>query len=103
MPPLALAIASVAHETRKSCYDEQGQLSAMVSTRASVGIASLLVDGFTLAEAAEIAIYPFFDNEGAPDSERSYVRQIVQKYLPVEETEDELFKNVENSLDNIPF
>jgi len=33
-------------------------------------------------EAAEVLIYPLFSNEGGNDSERIYIRQIVQKYLP---------------------
>ena len=40
----------------------------------------MIYDGFSLAEAAEVAIYPFFSEDGGVDSERTYVKQIVQKY-----------------------
>jgi len=33
-----------------------------------------------LAEAAEVCIYPFYDRSGGLDSERTYIKQLVQKY-----------------------
>ena len=56
-------------------------LTNAISTRLSVEIAGLLEDGFTLPEAAETCIYPFFDNDGGVDSERTYMKQLVQKYI----------------------
>jgi hypothetical protein len=76
----------------------------MVSTRASVEMAGLVYDGFSLFEAAEISIFPFFSNDGGVDSERTYVKQLVQKY--VKDNSDEALFNtvsdVENSEDEIP-
>jgi hypothetical protein len=46
-----------------------------------VEMAELLVDGFSLEEIAENAIYPNFDSEGGVNSERTYVKQLVQKYI----------------------
>ena len=60
---------------------ESPRLSNMISTRMSVEIAGLLSDGFGLDEASEIAVYPFFDADGGLDSERTYIKQLVQKYL----------------------
>ncbi len=102
------AIAEVAAHTREQMKSENAVLSAMISTRMSVQVAGLLEDGFSIEEAAEVAIYPFFDADGGLDSERTYVKQVLQKYLPPTETEDnsdELFSGVVGSLDenNIPF
>lgn len=83
------AIAEVAHHTRIAMLGEEQKLSSMVSTRASVEMASLIYDGFSLTESAEIAIYPFFDSSGGSDSERTYVKQLVQKYIREDETKDE--------------
>ena len=69
-------------------------LSNSLSTRTAVEIGSLLYDGFTLAEAAEITIYPLFEDAGGAQSERTYVKQYVQKFVGSTEEED-LF-NVEN-------
>jgi MoxR-like ATPase len=81
------AVAEIAHHTRQSYKSEDGRLTSMISTRISVEVASLLFDGFTLEEAAEIAIYPFFSSDGGVDSEKTYVRQFVQKYKKDEVSE----------------
>jgi hypothetical protein len=60
----------------------------MISTRASVETAGLIYDGFTLMEAAEISILPFFSNDGGVDSERTYVLQLVQKYIRTDRGEE---------------
>lgn len=86
------AIAAIADQTRSDVRSSNSKLTSSISTRASVEIASLLYDGFSLPEAAEVGIYPFFSNDGGVDSERTYVKQIVQKYcVNPEEKNDNLF------------
>jgi midasin (ATPase involved in ribosome maturation) len=92
------AVAEIAHHTREMSKDETGKLSNMVSTRASVETAGLIYDGFTLFEAAEISMFPFFSTDGGIDSERTYVKQVVQKYVRVVE-ETPLFTAPEDSTD----
>jgi MoxR-like ATPase len=75
------AISEIAHHTRKVSTGIDPKLETGISTRMSIEVASLLVDDFTLEEAAEVAIYPFFEDDGSPDSDRTYVKQLVQKYL----------------------
>lgn len=74
------AIAEIASVTRTESKASDAKLSSSISTRAAVELASLIYDGFSLAEAAEVAIYPFFSEDGGVDSERTYVKQIVQKF-----------------------
>jgi hypothetical protein len=81
------AISEIASTTRKECRTSNPKLTNSLSTRAAVELASLLYDGFTLAEAAEVAIYPFFSEDGGVDSERTFVKQIVQKYCVNPEAE----------------
>ena len=83
------AIAEISHSTRIEMSAESPRLSNMISTRMSVEIAGLLSDGFGLDEASEIAVYPFFDADGGLDSERTYIKQLVQKYLG--SSDEELF------------
>lgn len=80
----ARALADIADATRKDVRSEDPRLSTIISTRATVEMAGLIHDGFSLAEAAEVCIYPFFDAAGGADSERTYVRALVQKHLPTE-------------------
>jgi hypothetical protein len=54
----------------------------------------LLYDGFTLMEAAEVAILPFFSQDGGLESERTYVKQLVQKYIKT--TDENLFNEVKD-------
>ena len=89
------AVAEISHHTREINRSESGKLTNMVSTRASVETAGLIYDGFTLMEAAEISILPFFSNDGGVDSERTYVLQLVQKYIRNDKGEDTLFNVAE--------
>ena len=91
------SVAEIGHLTRIENKSETARLSTVISTRANVEMAGLLYDGFSLNEAAEVAIYPFFTDDGGLDSERTFVKQLVQKYIDQGETEEELFNT--NELD----
>ena len=93
------AIAEISHHTRTQSMSENGKLTSMVSTRASVEMAGLLYDGFELGEAAEISIFPFFSQDGGVDSERTYIKQLVQKYQK-DENGEPLFKEVDDTEGN---
>jgi len=54
----------------------------------------LLFDGFTLEESAEVSIYPQYDSTGGVDSERTFVKQIVQKFCD-DGSSDDLFNEDE--------
>jgi MoxR-like ATPase len=96
------AISEIAHHTRTQSMSENGKLTSMISTRASVEMAGLIYDGFNLFEAAEISIFPFFSPDGGVDSERTYIKQLVQKYEK-DETGKPLFNEVvEDNVDEIP-
>ena len=92
------AVAEIAHHTRTQSMSEAGKLTSMVSTRASVEMAGLLYDGFDLFESAEISIFPFFSNDGGVDSERTYIKQLVQKYVK-DESGEPLFQEVDQEKD----
>ena len=77
-----LSLSAIIGDIRKEITSNNPKISNMVSTRNTIEIAELLDDGFTIEEAAEVLIYPLFSDEGGNDSERIYIRQIVQKYLP---------------------
>ena len=83
-------IANITHLTRVEAQTDNPRITSGVSTRTSVEIAGLLFDGFSLLEAADITIYPQYDNTGGVDSERTFVKQIVQKFV-TDGTEEELF------------
>jgi len=74
-------VAKIAFMTRSEAATDNPRISSGVSTRTSVEIAGLLFDGFSLEESADITIYPQYDADGGVDSERTFVKQIVQKFI----------------------
>ena len=83
-------VASIADLTRMEALSETARISSGISTRTSVEIAGLLFDGFSLIESADITIYPQYDSSGGVDGERTFVKQIVQKFV-TDGSEEELF------------
>ena len=75
------AIAEIADHTRKQVKSEDPKVTTSISSRMTVEMAGLLNDGFTLSEASEACIFPFYSSAGGNDSERTYMRQLVQKYF----------------------
>ena len=87
-------ISSITHLTRTEAQTDNPRITSGVSTRTSVEIAGLLFDGFSLMEAADITIYPQYDATGGVDSERTFVKQIVQKFVS-DGSDEELFTDHE--------
>ncbi len=85
---LVANVAEITSMTRSEVKSESPKLTNSLSTRAAVEIGSLLYDGFSLEEAAEITIYPFFEEAGGAQSERVYIKQFVQKFIKSSATED---------------
>lgn len=77
-------IAEIATHTRDEVVSENPHISTIVSTRMTLEMAGLIHDGFTLAEAVEVSVYPFYSSAGGITSEQSYMRKFVQKLLPTE-------------------
>ena len=75
------SVSEIASSTRVESNSESGRITSGISTRTSVEIAGLLYDGFGLDEAAEVCVYPQYSNDGGVESERTYVKQLVQKYV----------------------
>jgi len=76
-------LASVYAATQVEAMDGS-RISTAISTRTLLSAAGLICDGFTIQEAADVCIYPYYSNDGGLESERTYVKQIVQKFIPDE-------------------
>lgn len=87
------AICEIASHTRDQYRQDDGKITNFVSTRAVCEMAELVKDGFNLREIAESAIYPEFSVDGGVDSERTYIKQVVQKYIPAESTNSPLMND----------
>ena len=95
------AISEIAHATRVEVKSEVARISTSISTRACVEMTSLVYDGFSLTEAAEVIMYPQYDDAGGADSERTFVKQLVQKFCD-DGTDEDLFntEDVDGADDN---
>ena len=87
-------VAKIATLTRTESNSETARITSGISTRTTVELSGLLFDGFTLEEAAEVSIYPQYDSTGGVDSERTFVKQIVQKFCD-DGSSDDLFNEEE--------
>jgi len=98
-PDLLKAVSEIAHTTRMESKSDTGKVSTGVSTRTSVEMAGLIYDGFGLDEASEVSIYPQFADDGGVDSERTFVKQLVQKYMN-DGSDENLFNEDDDTSDD---
>jgi MoxR-like ATPase len=71
-------IIEIASITRQ--YFKDGKVNKGLSTRSVVEMAELTSDGFTLSELADMVIYPEYPSDGDINSERTMIKQVVQKF-----------------------
>ena len=88
------SVAKIASLTRTESNSETARINSGISTRTTVELCGLLYDGFSLEESAEVSIYPQYDSVGGVDSERTFVKQIVQKFCD-DGSSDDLFNEEE--------
>jgi len=93
-------VCDIAAHTREQIKLEESKLTNFIPTRSTVEIAELITDGFNLIEIAETTIYPNFSDDGGIDSERTYMKQLVQKYIKT--TDEELYTDPVEK-DSVPF
>ena len=75
-----LQLCSIVGDIRKEITTDSPRLSTMISTRNTIEITELIMDGFSIHDAAQLLIYPLYPNDGN-DSERVFVKQLIQKYV----------------------
>ena len=93
-PELLKAVSEISHLTRTESKSDAGKITSGISTRTSVELSGLLYDGFGLDEAAEVTVYPQYSDAGGVDSERTFIKQLVQKYIS-DGSSDDLFNEDE--------
>ena len=87
-------VAKIASLTRVEATSDTARIPSGISTRTTVELCGLLYDGFSLEESASVCIYPQYDDAGGVDSERTFVKQIVQKFCD-DGSGDDLFNEDE--------
>ena len=78
-------LSKISADLIAQCKMEDAKISMYISAASMVEMAELILDGFTLEEIAEGSIYPEFpDDGGAGESERCFVKAMLQKHFPKE-------------------
>jgi len=99
---MATNLAEIATATRNELRSDSPRIQTPISTRSVVEMAGLIADGFSLVECAEVSIYPLYSAEGGMQSERTFVKQLVQKYVN-DGTADNLMGDNATNTSNMPF
>lgn len=106
VPPMVLNfVTEITKSTRDEMKTQSPRISTPLSTRMAIELTELLADGFSLAEAAEVTIYPQYSADGGAESERVFIKQLVQKYCD-DGSSDNLMNNAANAATetvNMPF
>ncbi len=98
------AIADIANGTRADVRSSSPTLSDAISTRMTIEAAELCYDGFTLKEAAESTFFTMYSDDGGTASERTFVKTLVQKYLPTDKDDkDSPFEMNDKEEDSLPW
>ena len=92
------SIADLACITRSEVASGNGQLDTIINTRKTSDWASLINDGFSFTEAAEVCVYPQYPDK----DQRQYVKQLVQKYIS-DKKADQKSKTKEDKKIVLPF
>jgi MoxR-like ATPase len=80
-PEFCEMICDLSDKIKKEATKDSPRVTNILSTRILLEMAEMGVDGFTLGEIAELILYPQYSDDGGIESERTYIRQIIQKYI----------------------
>jgi len=79
---LMKTLTKISDDLIAQCRLEDSPISTIIPPANMVEMAELVMDGFSLEEIAEAAIYTEYPDEGGADSERAFVKSILQKHFP---------------------
>jgi Holliday junction resolvasome RuvABC ATP-dependent DNA helicase subunit len=99
-PIMNETLCDISAKVKAECNRDNPKLSNILSTRMLLEAAEMSIDGFNIEEIAELIIYPQYSNDGGGDSERIYIRQLIQKYTQYGNKEDLFTDNDLRTLDN---
>ena len=99
-PKINEVLCDISDKIKKECQRENSKLSSILSTRILLEAAEMIVDGFNLGEIAELILYPLYPDDGGGESERIYIRQLIQKYIQKGNKKDLFTDNDLRDLEN---
>jgi MoxR-like ATPase len=76
-------LCHISSDIKAQCRMEDSKITTFIPTGTVIEMADLVSDGFNLQEIVDMVILPVYSNDGGTDSERLFIKQIVEKYLNV--------------------
>lgn len=73
-------LCELSSKIKIECNSDNPKVTSILSTRTLLEAAEMVIDGFNIDEIAELIMYPQYSDEGGVDSERIYIKQLIQKY-----------------------
>jgi nitric oxide reductase NorQ protein len=80
---------------RNEAKNGMGKIQHSLSTRSALKMAAIINDGFSFIDAVQLIAYPQYSEEGGLESERTYIKQVLQKFNG--EDQEYIFNKTENS------
>src|SRR5574344_98561 len=80
---------------RNEAKNSMGKIQHSLSTRSALKMAAIINDGFSFIDAVQLIAYPQYSEEGGLESERTYIKQVLQKFNG--EDQEYIFNKTENS------
>jgi MoxR-like ATPase len=74
-------LSAISDDLIIQCKMEDSQISTYISSASFVEAAELIMDGFSIEEIGEIAIYTEYPDDGGGVGERAFIKSILQKYI----------------------
>jgi len=84
---------------RQELSSESPKISTHISTRVVIEIAGLCADGFNLYDAVVYTVLPNYDKDGGADSERTFILQVLQKFVTKESKRSTATKTTAANID----
>lgn len=91
-------LCEIAEKTIKESKKSDSRISTIIPTGTVLNMVQLAVDGFTLNEIAEMTIYPDYPDDIDVDSERTFMRQLVEGFLPKQGAKKPLHDPTNNNI-----
>lgn len=84
-------ISQISYEIRSEFKKPDSRITSYISTRTSVEMGEMLDDGFSINEVLENVVYSTFSGDGGDTSERTFIKQLCQKYVSGKKLPKKLF------------
>jgi len=85
-------LATISADIKKELLSDSPRINDIISTRMLIEIVEMIDDGFQIKDVIETIIFPFFSASGGNESERTFIKQLVQRFIDFDSEEQPVIK-----------